>query len=130
MLVKSKCSMLVIDDDLAILKSFKRILERNGYEVATAQTGKEAKAKLEKQGYDATLVDLKLPDMNGLDLLPGMEEKDPQMVKIVITGAARSDDDCQTAKRRADIFLAKPVQPETLLNVLKVKLKERKVKNV
>lgn len=130
MLVKSKCSMLVIDDDLAILKSFKRILERNGYEVATAQTGKEAKAKLEKQGYDATLIDLKLPDMSGLDLLPRMEEKDPQMVKIVITGASRSDDDCQTAKRRADFFLSKPVQPETLLNVLKVKLKERKIKNV
>ena len=130
MLVKSKCTMLIIDDDVAILKSFKRILERNGYEVATAQTGREAKAKLEKHGYDATLVDLKLPDMNGVDLLPRMEEKDPQMVKIVITGASKSDDDCQTAKRTADIFLAKPVQPETLLNALKIKLKERNVKNV
>jgi DNA-binding NtrC family response regulator len=78
--------MLVIDDDRAILRSFSRIFEKKGYFVSTAETGREAQEKLSKQTYDATLVDIKLSDMNGADLLPFMQEVAPNMVKIVISG--------------------------------------------
>jgi two-component system response regulator HydG len=64
--------------------------------------------------------------MNGIDLLPCLEEIDPSMVKVIITGMPTSDNACQAAKKGADIFLAKPVQPEVLLNALEIKLKEKK----
>ncbi len=125
MLIEPKPTMLVVDDDVAILRTFRRILEKNGYEVVTAETGKEAEAELEKHGYDGAVVDLRLPDMNGLDLLPRMQERDPKMVKIVLTGVTNFDEVCRTARERADIFLEKPVQPETLLNVLKISIREK-----
>jgi len=117
--------MLLVDDDIAILKAFRRIFEKNGYSVATAETGKEAEEKLEKNGYDATLVDLRLPDMNGVDLLPFMQEIAPNMVKIVISGLPQLEKSCRIAEQKADAFLPKPVEPELLLKVLDRKLKEK-----
>ncbi len=125
MLVEPKRTTLLIDDDKAILKVFRRIFEKNGYAVATAETGKEAEEKLEQNEYDATLVDLRLPDMNGTDLLPVMQEIAPKMVKIVITGLPQLDTSCRIAEQEADAFLSKPVEPELLLKVLDRKLKEK-----
>ena len=104
---------------------FSRIFERKGYFVATAETGKEAEEKLSKHDYDATLVDVRLPDMNGADLWPLMQEIAPKMVKIGITGLPTAESACQAAKNGADAFLSKPVEPEILLNVLEIKLKEK-----
>ena len=123
---KPKRSMLVVDDDKAILNVFSRIFERNGYVVATAESGKEAEEKLKKQNYDAALVDIRLPDMNGVDLLPEMQEKAPKMVKIVITSALGNENVSKAAKTAADAFLSKPVEPGILLKVLEAKLEEKK----
>lgn len=120
-----KRNMLVIDDDRAILHSFSRILEKNGYSVAIAETGKEAEEKLGKQGYVATLVDVKLPDMDGVDLLPFMQEVSPKMVKIVMTGTPSPDYARRAANNGADAFLSKPIEPGFLLSILKRKLEER-----
>ncbi len=116
--------MLVVDDDIGILRVFQRIFEKKGYLVATAQTGKEAKEKLEGNGYDVTLVDLTLPDMNGADLLPQMKEKAPNMVNIVISGFS-NDLKEQVIQKGADAFLEKPVQPQVLIDILEEKLKDK-----
>lgn len=118
-------TVLVIDDDESILKVFKRIFERNGYSVYTAQTGKEAEQRLIEHVYDATLFDLKLPDMNGSDLLPVMEKSDPDMIRIAITGLPDSDASVIQAKTGLDAFFAKPVMPDTLLKILEIKLREK-----
>jgi DNA-binding NtrC family response regulator len=117
-------SMLVIDDDEGILKVFRRIFEKKGYQVATAQTGKEAKEKLVGRDYDVTLVDLTLPDMNGADLLPGMKKKSPRMLRIVITGLSSAEKD-QILEKGADVFFEKPVHPQVLIDLLEEKLKEK-----
>ena len=119
-LAQSKRTMLVIDDDRAILRSFSRIFEKKGYFVS-----KEAQEKLSKQTYDATLVDIKLSDMNGADLLPFMREIAPNMVKIVISGLPSFEIAYQAAVNGADAFLSKPVHPEILFEVLDRKLKEK-----
>ena len=122
-----KRTMLVVDDDRAILKVFSRIFEKNGYSVATAETGREAAEKLETHNYDAALLDLRLPDMSGADLLPRMREISPKMVKIIITGMPEDNSD-EVERSGADAFLSKPVEPEFLLNVLDIKLREKKPK--
>ena len=64
-----KKRILVIDDDKSILRAFTRIRQKSGYEVDAAETGKEAIEKAETGRYDLALVDVRLPDMDGTDLV-------------------------------------------------------------
>ena len=125
-----KRAMLVVDDDRAILRVFKRILERKGYAVVTAETGKEAVAQLQNCSYAAALVDLKLPDMEGTDLLPHMQQVAPNMMKIVITGMPYVESAEHAIDSGADVFLEKPVKAEVLLDVLEKGLKRRSLSSI
>ena len=123
-LAEPRRTLLVVNDDTSILRAFRRIFERNGYTVATAETGREAMEQMEACGFDAALVDLRLPDMDGTSLLSRMREK-PKMVRIVLTGMPYSESAERAIGAGADVFLSKPVHPELLLNVLERKLKEK-----
>jgi two-component system, OmpR family, alkaline phosphatase synthesis response regulator PhoP len=68
-LSKPKARILIVDDDISILKGFRSILEREGYSVETAETGKEATEKIENEKFNVYLVDVRLPDMDGTELL-------------------------------------------------------------
>ena len=113
-------------DNPAILLAFSRILIRNGYLVATARTGREAWEKLRMKSYDAALIDVRLPDMEGTDLLRRMGELAPKMVKIVFTGMSLPEKNLSLAKTLADALLLKPVRPEILLKTLEKKFEEKK----
>ncbi len=123
---KRNRTLLVIDDDISILRVFKRIFEKQGYDVVTASSGKEAKSRLVENSFDATLMDLTLPDMNGAELLPLMDKLAPNMVRIVISGLSAEENVSDIRKKGADAFLSKPVQPETLSSILEDKLREKK----
>ena len=122
--MKKTCkSVLVVDDDRAILGTFTRLLKRAGFLTETAESGKEALEKIQTRTYDVVLIDMILGDSNGLDLLPKIEESSPKTVKIIITGADSTEKRSEACKNGADAYLTKPVNPETLLNVFKEKLK-------
>ena len=74
-------SVLVVDDDRAILRTFTRILYRAGFSTETAENGKEALAKIQTRNYGIALIDVILGDSNGLDLLPKIRETSPKTVK-------------------------------------------------
>ena len=116
-------SVLVVDDDRAILRTFSRILQRAGFSTETAENGKEALKKIQSRTFDAALIDVVLGDSNGLDLLPKIGESSPKTVKIMITGADSIEKRNEACKNGADAYLTKPVNPETLLNVFQEKLK-------
>ena len=80
----------VLDDDANILRVFKSILEKEGYKVETAQTGKDALKKIKKAKFSAYLVDVKLPEMDGTDLLLKIPN-DPKAIKIVVTGFSTNE---------------------------------------
>ncbi|HJW31281.1 MAG TPA: response regulator, partial [Saprospiraceae bacterium] len=63
-------SILIVDDDRSILRTFSRILQRAGFQTETAESGKEAQSKIQAKNYDVALIDVILGDSNGLDLLP------------------------------------------------------------
>ncbi len=119
---KDKHSILIIDDDPAILRTMSRLFAKAGYSTYTAQTGKEASEKLSTQRFDVALIDIGLGETLGTDLLPQMDKVAPKMLKIVFTGTPMSDGTLDKARREADIFLLKPVEPETLLQILDEKL--------
>ena len=116
-------TVLVVDDDKSILRTFTRILQRAGYQTETAESGKEALEKIQARSYDIALVDIILGDSNGLDLLPKIAENSPKTVKIMVTGSDSTEKRNEAHKNGADAYLTKPVNPLVLLSVFEEKLK-------
>ena len=121
----SRKSILVIDDDKSILRTFTRILQKTGCDIDVAETGREAIEKAEKRHYDLALVDVRLPDMDGTDLLAKMKDTMRDTVKIVITGFPSMEVGVKALDEGADAYLVKPVKPEDLLMLIEEKLKCR-----
>jgi DNA-binding response OmpR family regulator len=121
----SKKTILVVDDDKSILRTFTRILQKSGYAVNVAETGGEAIEKAENQHYDLALVDIRLPDMDGTDLLAKLKKQLQDTVKIMITGFPSLETGVKALDEGADAYLVKPVKPQELLLLLEEKLKSR-----
>ena len=92
--------------------------ERNGYDVDKAETGNEAMEKINHRNYDLALIDLKLPDIEGTELLLKIPKKANKMAKIIVTGFSNVESGCRAAENGADEYLVKPVKPEELLKVI------------
>jgi len=108
-------SVLIVDDDKSILRFFMLVLQRKGYKTDTAETGKEALEKINSQFYDVALIDVVLPDMNGLDLLKRIP---PKTKKIVMTGTASEENHKRAQTEGANVYLLKPIRPEELLQII------------
>ena len=124
-MAESKKTILVVDDDKSILRTFTRILQKGGYEIDVAETGREAMDKAENQHYDLALVDIRLPDMDGTDLLAKLKKQLQNTVKIMITGFPSLETGVKALDEGADAYLVKPVKPQELLLLLEEKLKKR-----
>jgi DNA-binding response OmpR family regulator len=120
-----KKTILVVDDDKSILRTFTRILQKSGYEIDVAETGKEAMEKTEGHHFDLALVDIRLPDMDGTDLLAKLKKQLQHTVKIMITGFPSLETGVKALDEGADAYLVKPVKPQELLMLLDEKLKNR-----
>lgn len=120
---KGKNRILVVDDDKSILRTFTRILQKNGYEIEVAETGKEAIEKSKKKRYNLALIDIRLPDMDGTDLLVKLQKTMQDAVKIMITGFPSLETGVKALDEGADAYLVKPVKPEELLALIDEKLK-------
>ena len=121
--MENKKKVLLIDDEESIRKAFTGILEKAGYLVDTADTGQKALEKVQAKHYDVALVDMKLPDMEGTDLLLKLP-KNSEMVKIIITGFSTMEIGTKAADCGANDFLVKPVKPQELLDAIKEGLAE------
>lgn len=116
--------ILIVDDDKAILRIFKTILQKQGYTTDTAETGREAEEKTRTQAYDLALIDVKLPDADGIQLLGKIDKISPKTQKIIVTGFASIDDGIKAMDLGAEAYLVKPVKPEELVKLIKQKLKQ------
>jgi len=104
-----KKRFLVIDDDEVVRKNFKVILELEGYNVDTAVTGKEAVDKSNASFYNLALIDIRLPDMEGTQLLTTMRDTVPRMVKIIVTGYPSQENAVEAVNMGADGYVVKPI---------------------
>ena len=124
-MVEKKKSILVVDDDKAILKYAKGILELEGYDVDVAETGFDAMEKSSTRFYNLVLLDIMLPDIQGTELLTKMRRTTPKMMKVMVTGFPSFDNAVEALNMGADAYLLKPVELEELLSVVKEKLYEQ-----
>lgn len=120
-----KKRILVVDDDEAILDSVKGYLSLKGYSVDTAKTVKEAMRKSDAHFYNLAVLDIRLPDANGTDLLTKMRKTQPEMVKIMLTGYPDQANTMDSLNNGANGYLLKPVELDKLLKVIEKKLKQQ-----
>ena len=118
--------ILVVDDDETIRTTMKAILEDEGYLVDLACTGKEAIQKTEEKTYNVALLDIRLPDMEGVELLKLMKDTVPRTRKIMVTGYPSMQNAIGALNKNADAYLVKPVEIEKLLNTVKEQLQAQK----
>jgi len=128
-LENGKKHIIVIDDDKSILRTFTRILQKSGYEIDVAETGKEALEKTKKKAYDLALIDIRLPDMDGTDLLIKMQRTMRGAIKIMITGFPSLETGVKALDEGADAYLVKPVKPEELLALIEEKFRAKEEKH-
>ena len=113
-----KRAVLVVDDDRSILRVFSRILQKNGYEVVSAESGQMAKEEISRRVFDAALIDVRLPDVKGSELLSIVKERSPETLKIIFTGAPTNELVSGFNVQDLDAFFVKPVRPDILLDFL------------
>lgn len=116
---------LVIDDDASVLRNFKRLLEEDGYDVWGVKTGKEALFEVDQRNFDVMLIDFKLPDMDGTDLVEKMGKKAKSAIKLMITGFPTLEASIRALDLGIDSFVEKPVKSEDLLALINQKIKEK-----
>lgn len=123
--MSTKANILVIDDDEGVRESIAIILRYEGYSVDEAQNGKEAIAKSYENFYNLAIVDYRLPDIEGTELLGRLKETTPKMAKIMITGFPSVNNTIEAFNHSVDAFMIKPVKIEVLLRKVSSLLKEQ-----
>jgi two-component system sensor histidine kinase/response regulator len=111
---KNAFKVLIIDDEEAMRDACLQVLKKDGYQGGAAADGPSGLDKARDWKPDVALVDLKMPGMGGLEVLPKLKEIDPDIIPIVITGYATIDAAVEAMKQGAYDFLPKPFSPDQL----------------
>ena len=109
---------LVIDDEESMRVGCTQALSEDGYRVRTAENGIQGLEIAKKESFDLVILDLRMPGMDGMEVLVKLKEYDPNIVVIVITGYASIESAVEAMKRGAYDFLPKPFTPEALLAIV------------
>ena len=116
---EKKIKLLIVDDDEKFLKTIAERLGLKDFDVATANDGVLAIKAAKKGKFDVALVDLKMPGMDGMELLQTLKKKHKYLEVIILTGYASVDSAVEATKLGAFGYLEKPYNLEKLLNVIK-----------
>jgi len=107
--------ILVIDDERSIRNTLKEILEYEKFEVDVAEDGFDGLEKIENSHFDVVLCDIKMPKMDGIEVLAKIQEKDPDATVVMISGHGTIDTAVEAIKKGAFDFISKPLDLNRLL---------------
>ncbi len=111
--------VLLVDDEKEFLEIMSERMTARGMEVTTAESATEALSILEKQTFDAVLMDFQMPEMDGLDALKAIKNLKPELQIILLTGYATTEKTVEAMKIGATDFLEKPADLEALSKKIK-----------
>jgi DNA-binding response OmpR family regulator len=110
--------ILIVEDDVVFCRLLTKFLSRNNFEVMDAQNGKDAFELMEMNEFKLAILDYRLPDMTGLEILEKLKSKSPSSKIILITRYGDQDIATQAIEKGADAFISKPINPTELLEVI------------
>ncbi len=114
----SKAKVLVIDDEDIVLTSCYRVLTPEGYDVKIATRGLDGLQMLKNDQYDVVLLDVKMPDMDGIEVLRRIKKEWPDIPVIIITGYSAISDAVFAIELGAYDYIEKPFVPNTILSAV------------
>jgi DNA-binding NtrC family response regulator len=103
-----KAKVLIVDDQMGVLESFKEILRIKDYECTGFQAGKDAIESMKTTKYDMAFVDMKMPEMDGIEVLKKIKEVDPTVEVIIVTAYASEESFANAITMGAMEYLRKP----------------------
>ncbi len=107
-------NILIVDDEAVIREGMRRILESEGYFVETSASGRAAIEKIQEKDFDVVVTDLKMPGMDGIEVLKAIKILQPDVPVIIITGYSTVDTAVEAMKSGAFDYIAKPFTPEQI----------------
>jgi DNA-binding response OmpR family regulator len=126
--------ILIIDDEASLRQTLARILQRVGFEVTTTASGQEGITLLSQHAFDLVYLDLRMPDMNGLDVLQQIHAKYPDLPVILFTAQPDLHSAVEALRRGATDYLLKPLKPQAVIDrtqaILVNKQKERRKREI
>ena len=120
-------TILVVDDELGIREGCRRVLSRAGHQVVVAATGEEGWQQIQSGQFNLVLLDIMMPDINGMELLKRIVPFDPDLVCVIITGYATVELAVQAIKGGAYDFISKPFDANVLLMTVRRGLERRRL---
>jgi signal transduction histidine kinase/DNA-binding response OmpR family regulator len=120
--------ILVVDDEPAVLEVIQKILGDRGFFVDVARNGSEALSFLEQGSYDLMLSDVKMPEMDGMELLQKVSLLYPELITVMLSAFANIQDAVAAIKLGAHDYIAKPVYPEDLVFSIERALKFKELR--
>ncbi|HSG08509.1 MAG TPA: sigma-54 dependent transcriptional regulator [Longimicrobiales bacterium] len=120
-------SVLVVDDEFVVRDSLESWFRKDGYQVRAVGSGEEGLAAVGEHVYEVALVDLKMPGMDGMELLGHLRRIDPDMAVIIITAFASVDTAVRSLKEGAFDYVTKPVDPDELSHLVRRALEHRRL---
>lgn len=126
--------ILIIDDEASLRQTLARILQRAGYEVTTAATGKDGLSLVNEHPFDLLFLDIRMPDVSGLELLKTIHAKFPDLPVILFTAQPDLNSAVEALRRGAIDYLLKPLKPQAVIDrtqaILANKQKERRRREI
>jgi formate/nitrite transporter len=117
--------ILVIDDEEIVGQSLRKTFKDEGYEIDTAHSGQEGLRKARRETFDLMIVDLKMPDISGLDVIKKLKEEQPDTMMVMITGYSTVDSATEALKTGAFDYIPKPFTPEEISEVVQKALETK-----
>jgi len=119
----SNIRILIVDDELIVRESLGNWLKEEGYSVNTSDNGNDALEKIKARGCDLVIADVKMPGMDGIELLDRCKKLDPDLQVLVMTAYASIDTAVQAMKKGAFDYIVKPFNPEDVTRIIQRALK-------
>ena len=116
--MRDKGHLLIVDDEAIVRDSLSKWFHEEGYEVGSAESAAEALTRLAERRWDLALVDIKMPGTDGIELQRRMQEIDPEMAVIIMTGYASVETAVQALKNGAYDYVTKPFDPDDIAHTV------------
>ncbi|MBC8446130.1 MAG: response regulator, partial [Chloroflexi bacterium] len=126
-MMENKPAVLIVDDDEGMCRTLNLLLQWKGYQLATAGTGEAALALARQRFFNVALVDIRLPDMTGTDLLAQLKKLHPDLEVLLITGYATLDSAMHAVAEGAYHYLSKPLNVDVLLAAIREALEKQRL---
>lgn len=124
---KENISFLIVDDDADIRRTFGQVLKLKGYSVEEASTASEAYQKAGKKFFNIAVIDVRMPDVGGLEILKGIREINEETIVIMITAYLSADSTIEALNKGAYSYITKPVNMDEVLAVIDKALEKQRL---